>query len=74
MPEKEFQVIPKKILYQCDDCKEGWLVFINQSTIGIDQKPRYQHQCSKCKKLFELKQQYPMIKFNEVKEKIINEN
>lgn len=74
MSEREFHVIPKKILYSCDDCKDGWLQFSGNVKEGINGKPLYIHQCSKCKKMFNLKKQYPSLKFLEIKENGINEN
>ena len=68
MPEKFFHVIPKKVLYSCDECDNGWLEFNGATKQGIDNKPVFVHSCTECKKLFFLKKQYPAIKFDEIKE------
>lgn len=74
MPEKKFNCIPKKILYLCDDCKDGWLFNTGAVKPGIDNKPKYVHVCNKCKKMFELKKQYPTIEFVQVADNISSQN
>jgi hypothetical protein len=74
MAELEFNVIPKKILYKCDECKDGWLMYTGKLKEGINGKPLFLHQCQKCKRMFDLKKQYPSLKFNGVKELLINAN
>jgi DNA-directed RNA polymerase subunit RPC12/RpoP len=74
MGEKEFHVIPKKILFKCEECKDGWLMFQNQVKEGINGRPLFLHKCHKCGKRFDMKKQYPMIKFDEITDKkLLNE-
>ena len=46
-------------------CKDGYLAFTGKKKKGIVNL-LYFHQCSKCDKMFELKKQYPAIKFEDV--------
>ncbi len=70
MPEKEINVKPMKLLYKCDKCKDGYLSYFGQTSEGIDGKKLYTHECTKCKKLYKMKKQYPSLKLIEIKDKI----
>lgn len=68
MAEIEKEVKPKKVVYQCDECGEGWLQFTGLKKPGIENgKFKFVHHCLHCKKIFNLDKEYPLLIFSEIK-------
>ncbi len=63
--EQQTRVDTYMIIYQCDKCKEGSMIFQGKAKKGIDNKSMlFMHRCSKCSAVAEIKnKQYPQMKY-----------
>lgn len=59
--EQFFDIIPKEVKYQCDNCKEGEMVY--KGNMLMTNPPQFTHECSYCKTEQVFYEKYPTIKW-----------
>jgi hypothetical protein len=71
--EEKVEVTPIIHRYRCDSCRIGFLQIVPKEPSVILSTPSYLHQCSNCKKTFNLPKPYPQLEYMPVKESVEGE-
>jgi hypothetical protein len=64
MPEKNAQVVPIMVVYECDDCGQNQMLPSGRPPLQLDpnQPPKLEHICQSCSATKDFEVQYPYIK------------
>ncbi len=57
------------------DCKKGYMMYTGKAKPAIEKgKFNFTHRCSNCKKIADLKKQYPIVNYKEIKNATTNKD
>jgi len=63
MGEKQFEIKQVGVEYECDNCKQGKMLFIEFLASVANQATPYVHKCSTCDHQQAFAEKYPTVRF-----------